>query len=98
MRHRDITGGDMAFWQIVVLLFLGAIVGFVLSAKLASRYYIGVGMAVILHAYMKVSEELEMMDQLNIIADGVSAELHTEGKFKVILEAARKTVKDAMFK
>ena len=88
----------MAFWQIVLLLVVGAIVGFVLSAKLTSRYYIGVGMAVILHAYMKVSTELEMMDQLNIIADGVSTELHTEDSFKVILAAARKTVKDAMFK
>jgi hypothetical protein len=88
----------MNFWQIALLLVIGAIIGFVLSAKLASRYYIGVGMAVILHAYMKVSGELEMMDQLNIIADGVSAELHTEEKFKVILNAAKKTVKDAMFK
>lgn len=88
----------MAFWQIALLLFVGAIIGFVLSAKLASRYYIGVGMAVILHSYMTVSRQLEMDDQLNILADGVSELLHTKESFNRVMAAAKNTVKDAMFK
>lgn len=88
----------MSFWQAVILLSLGAAVGFVLSAKLASRYYIGIGMAVILHGYIKVSEELEMNDQLNILADALSEELHDGDKFQVIYQAARRDMKAAMFK
>lgn len=88
----------MTFWQAVILLLLGAAIGFILSAKLASRYYIGVGMAIILHAYIKAGTELEMMDQLNILSDAVSIDLHTEEQFKVIFDAARRDMKKAMFK
>lgn len=87
----------MNFWQVAVLLLLGVAIGFTLSAKLASRYYIGVGLAIVLHAYMKVGEELEMMDQLNILAEGVSEELGTEEGFDAIFAAARTTVKGVMF-
>lgn len=88
----------MTFWQVALLIVVGVIVGFVLSAKLASRYYIGIGMAIILHGYIKVAGELEMNDQLNILADALSEELHTEDKFQVIYQAARRDMKNAMFK
>lgn len=88
----------MTFWQTALLIGLGALIGFVLSAKLASRYYIGVGMAVILHGYIKAANDLEMMDQLNILADAMSADLHNEEQFGLIMDAARRDMKKAMFK
>lgn len=87
----------MNFWQIVLLIFLGALIGFVLSAKLASRYYIGVGMAIILHSYGQASSHLEMDDQMEIIADEVSTILSNKYRFDMILRSARETVKGAMF-
>lgn len=87
----------MTYWQIALLITVGVTVGFVLSAKLASRYYIGVGLAIVLHAYVKVALDLEMKDQLDIIAERVSEELGTEEGFDAIYRAARKTVMGAMF-
>lgn len=87
----------MSYWQIVLLLAVGAGLGFAVSAKLSSRYYIGVGLGIVLHAYMKAAEDLEMMDQLSILADGANNELRTEEGFDEIFAAAKKTVKGAMF-
>lgn len=87
----------MTFWQIAFLLVIGAATGFILSATLASRYYIGVGLAIILHAYMRAGEKLEMMDQLNILAEEVSEELKDQEGFNAILRSAKNTVRGAMF-
>lgn len=88
----------MNYWQIVLLIAVGAVIGFVLSAKLASRYYISVGMATILHAYAKAAEDLEMYDQLDILADKVGEVLSTKEGWSSVHEAAKNTVRGEILK
>ena len=88
----------MKFWSILVLLLLGGGIGFVLSAKLTSRYYIGVGMAMVLFAFERAAGRIGMTDQLSRLNVEASQLLHTDQPFNEILASARRTVKSAMFR